>query len=101
MSELTDLFIQLADRWGWEMLIFAFLLYQFYWPAWLHPSRTKLQAALAKFHVLGIVVEAVAEEMENIDEEEVHDVFRDNGYSPEDFKTGSREAKIRMDKNNP
>lgn len=99
MSELTDLFIQLADRWGWGVLMFGFLLYQFYWPAWLHPSRTKLQSALAKFHVLGIVVEAVAEEMDNIDEEQVHDVFRDNGYSPDDFKAGpdAPQQRIRKD----
>lgn len=86
MSELTDLAIQLADQWGWGLIIFAFLMYQFYWPQFLHPSRTKLQSCFAQFHVLGIVVEAVAEEIDGIDETEVHEVFQDNGYEPGDFK---------------
>lgn len=88
MSEATDILIQLAERWGWGLLIFAFLLYQFYSPISAMPGarHTKLQSAFAKFHVLGVVVEAVAEEIDGIDEDQVHDVFQDNGYQPDDFK---------------
>lgn len=86
MSELTDLVIQFGEQWGWGILLFLFVLYQMYWPSWLHPSRTKLQHTFAQLHVLGIVVEAVAEEIDGIDEEQVHEVFEDNGYEPADFK---------------
>ena len=92
MSELTDLFIQFAEQWGWGVLILAFLLYQFYSPTSIKPgaSHTKLQRVFKQFHVAGIILEAVAEEHDNLDADMVSDAFSENGDSPDDFKHGDR-----------
>jgi hypothetical protein len=87
MSELTDIFIQTAEQWGWGLLFFGFTLYQFYWPEVLHPTRTKLQQVFRQFHVFAKFAEAAAEELDSLNEERTRELLIDNGITADDFKT--------------
>jgi len=90
MVEFVSVVIGLAQQWGWGVLTLVFLLYQFYAPTSVKPgsSHTKLQRVFKQFHVAGIILEAVAEEHDNLDADMVSDAFSENGYSPDDFKHG-------------
>lgn len=87
MSELTDLIIQIGDRIGWDFLLFLLAAYQLYCPRSLHPQGgTKLQRMLVSVpDPVAIVLELLAENVPNIDEDKVHDAFVDNGLEKEDF----------------
>lgn len=87
MSELTDLLIQIGQTWGWGVLILGLSLYQLYWPAALHPSKPKAQKLVETIPpAVVVVIESIAEEIDSVDEDAVHDELASNGYSTDDFK---------------
>lgn len=88
MSELTDLVIQTGEQFGWDALLFIFVAFQIYWPDKLHPkSGTKFKQLMRSTDpAVEATLEAIAEEMDKLDEDAVRNLFNGGEIRPEDVK---------------
>lgn len=87
MSELTDLIINIGETFGWDFLLFIGAIYEIFFPRRLHPQAgTKLQRMLFGVpDAVAIVLELLAENAPNVDENKVHEAFVENGLEKDDF----------------
>lgn len=83
-------FIQFGEQFGWNFLFFGFALYELFFPESLHPKGgTRLQTLLRSIpEPIAVILESMAEQINDIDEDAVTEVLDSNGYDTDDFKSG-------------
>lgn len=80
---------------GPNLAVLALFAYELFWPRWLHPTGgTRLQKLLHEPNpAVAATLEAIADELDAVDDEKVRDWFNGDQPRPSDVKLDSEEIK--------
>lgn len=95
MTSFVSFAVELGNTFGWGFVSIILFGWELFCPSWLHPAGgTKLQKLLMKpSPVVVVTLEAIAEEMEDIDDDKIRDLFNGGGPYPSDLKTDKHVVK--------
>lgn len=80
--------VDAAAAFGWAGVLFGTFVYELFFPAWLHPTGgTRLQKLLLQpSPAVVTALEAIAEEMDSLDERAVMELFHEDNLHTYDLK---------------
>lgn len=91
MSEVVSILLDIGKTVGWDAMLFALAVYQLYCPNQIHPNGgTKLQQLLkATDPAVVTTLEAIAEEIDDVDENAIRELFNGDELTTSELKDDS------------